>query len=352
MKIKAYFIAILISIIATSSCSLTNEQLYETKSFYFEDKGDSLSAVLNVPKGIDLTKPFPLLIFVHGDGATNADNFGYYTYIWNILAENGIASMSWNKKGVEGSSGNWLTQSMLNRAEEVVSAIESIQEEHDQQFSSIGLIGFSQGAWVLPKVSTISKYPHYMISVSGAINWKRQSNYLTKKRLAGMAKNDKEIARAIEDNKESFTLFENSYAEYLLDAEKKCAELAQEDCAVISPDRFNFIKKNINSDNSADLINIEHPVFAMFGEDDLNVDSHESYTVFDSIFSKSKAQNFKIKMYPKASHGLLKSDQFNKLDPGLWFLMKMDFYGKDAFADEVLNDMVDFALKHKTPQDK
>ena len=352
MKIKAYFIIILISIIATSSCSLTNEQLYETKSFYFEDKGDSLSAVLNVPKGIDLTEPFPLLVFVHGDGENNANNFGYYNYIWNILAENGIASMSWNKKGVEGSSGNWLNQSMLNRAEEVVSAIDAIQEDPNQQFSSIGLIGFSQGAWVLPKVSTISKYPDYMISVSGAINWKRQSNYLTKIRLARMGKNDKEIAQGIKDNIESFILFENSYAEYLVDAEKKCAELEQEDCAVISPDRFNFIKKNINSDNSAELINIEYPVFAMFGEDDLNVDSHESYTVFDSIFSKSNAQNFKIKMYPKAGHALLKSDQFNKLDIGLWFLLKMDFYGKDAFADEVLNDIVEFALKQKVPQDK
>lgn len=348
MKNRAYYIIflfyslILIIVITSSSWTSINEPLYKTKSFYFEDKGDSISAVINYPNDVDLTKPFPLLIFVHGDGPTNADNFGYYTLMWEILAKNGIATMSWNKKGVENSSGNWLNQSMLNRAEEVLSAIDAINKKNVDQFSSIGLIGFSQAGWVLPKVAIGSKYPDYMIFVSSAINWKKQSNYLTKIRLEGLDKNNAEIIKAIAANKTSFSLFEKSYEEYLFQTKKTCEELEQKDCIIMSSDRFYFIKKNINSDNSRDLEGVTCPIFAMFGEDDLNVDSHESYAVFQKILSNSNHQNYKLKMYPNATHGLLKSNHFNTIDPGIWFLLKMNFLGGNAFVENVLQDMVQF----------
>jgi hypothetical protein len=154
-----FYSLILIIVITSSSWTLIDKKLDTTASFYYEDKGDSISAVINFPTHIDRTKPFPVLIFVHVDGATNADNFGYYTHMWEIFAKNEIATMSWNKKGVENSSGNSLNQSMLNNAEEVLSEIDAIHEKNVSQFSSIGLIGVSQAGWVLPKFSLLSNYP-------------------------------------------------------------------------------------------------------------------------------------------------------------------------------------------------
>jgi len=344
---KKYYFGILIILSISIFLMLMEDQYYEIKTFNFNDKGDNISAVLNIPENIEATKPIPLIVFVHGDGETNADSFEYYSYMWNLFAKNGIATLSWDKKGVEGSSGNWLEQTMLNRAEEIVSAIDAIKLKNEYSFSSIGLIGFSQAGWVLPKVSLISEYPDYVISVSSAINWKRQSNYLTRKRLERLGKNDYEIDKAIEENEKSFILFEKTYEDYISHTEKNCKELEHNDCSVMSLDRFNFIRKNINSDNTKDIGNIQYPIFGLFGEDDVNVNSRESYNVFKKIFSKTNPLNYHLKMYPNATHSLLKSDKFNAPTPGIGSWLKMKYYGKNAFAKNVLDDMVEFILKQK-----
>ena len=129
-----FYSLILIIVITSSSWTLIDKKLDTTASFYYEDKGDSISAVINFPTHIDRTKPFPVLIFVHVDGATNADNFGYYTHMWEIFAKNEIATMSWNKKGVENSSGNLLNQSMLNNAEEVLYEIDEYMKKMSANF--------------------------------------------------------------------------------------------------------------------------------------------------------------------------------------------------------------------------
>jgi hypothetical protein len=39
----------------------------------------------------------------------------------------------------------------------------------------------------------------------------------------------------------------------------------------------------------------------MFGEDDLNVDTHDSYAVFQKTLANLNHQNYKLKMYPNTT---------------------------------------------------
>lgn len=74
----------------------------------FESNGNQLTATLALPPN---DKAVGMAVFISGDGPIDADNqdIGYWP-IWEAFADAGWASLSWDKPGVGGSSGNWLDQ--------------------------------------------------------------------------------------------------------------------------------------------------------------------------------------------------------------------------------------------------
>jgi dienelactone hydrolase len=300
---------------------------YQSQVIQFQFQSDTIEGVVNLPKKkYSIEKNIPLVIFVHGDGELERDAYGYYQAIWDELAKKGIASMSWDKKGIGKSTGKWLNQSMEDRANEVIAAIEFIQADTRFDFSSIGLIGFSQAGWVLPKVATLSDFPDFIISVSGAINWKRQSNYLTRTRMELEGANEATVEAKVRQNEIDFNIYnnENTYLEYVAYQKEQCKNEKEENCDFMSEERFCFVKKNISSDAEEDLKNIRCPIFGVFGAEDLNVDFKESYQTYERIFLNNNTNNYQLKIYKKATHSLLK------------------LFGKRAFAKEVLNDISQF----------
>ncbi|MFC8760044.1 alpha/beta hydrolase family protein [Streptomyces sp. NPDC057193] len=83
--------------------------------------GRTLHAVLALPERGE--GPFPLVVFVHGDGPVDATHDGFYRPMWESFARAGYASLSWNKPGVGGAPGDWLDQTMEDRAREAAAAI-------------------------------------------------------------------------------------------------------------------------------------------------------------------------------------------------------------------------------------
>ncbi len=321
----------------------TNQnRLYKRKAISFLSMEDTLSGYINVPKVQDRKKDI-LLIFVHGDGKLSNNAFGYYKPIWKTLAKEGIHTMSWDKKGIGLSTGNWLSQSMSDRATEVIDAINYIESDSNYQFSTIGLIGFSQAGWVLPKVAVQSPNVDFIISCSGAINWKKQSNYLTTKRLEGEKRSPEYIKAAIERNQIEFGLFEQdkTYQDYLKYVNDK--NKSNRKSELLTRDRYYFIQKNINADATKELKKVQCPVMAIFGDKDLNVDYLESYQTYRRIFTDTLSMT---KIYPDATHGLLRYQFFDTSDPGTGFFIKLKLFGQKAFAKNVLEDICNFAIKN------
>jgi len=344
----AKIISIIIILLIAMSFFLC-ETNYQSQIINFQFQSDTIKGVVNVPnKEYLLKEKMPLVIFVHGDGELERDAYGYYEHIWNELAKKGIASMSWDKKGIGQSTGKWLSQSMEDRANEVITAIDFVQTDTRFDFSSIGLIGFSQAGWVMPKVATLSKYPDFIISVSGAINWKRQSNYLTRTRMKLEGANQDAIEAEVRQNEIDFNLFNanSSYSDYVTYQKEQCKNEQEEACDFMSEERFYFVKKNILSDAEQDLKNIRCPIFGVFGAEDLNVDFEESHQTYERIFSTNNSDNYQLKIYPEAEHGLLKSNYFYDLHPGIGFLIKLELFGKQAFVKDVLGDISTFIIQN------
>jgi len=68
------------------------------------------------------------------------------------------------------------------------------------------------------------------------------------------------------------------------------------------------------------------------------------YQTFSRIFSQTNIGNFKLKIFDNATHGLLKSNHFNVLDPGVVFLLKFKLFGRRVFVKDVLSDISDFII--------
>lgn len=66
---------------------------------------------------------------VHGDGPQDRWSEGGYIPLVKFLVSQGIAVFSWDKPGVGNSTGNWLAQTMSDRAEEAVLALKKLREQ-------------------------------------------------------------------------------------------------------------------------------------------------------------------------------------------------------------------------------
>jgi len=82
-----------------------------------------LSGTLIMPK--DIIAP-PIAIIVHGDGAQDRFSNGGALPLISTLTDAGIGVFSWDKAGVGTSTGNWLNQTMDDRADEALAALQAV----------------------------------------------------------------------------------------------------------------------------------------------------------------------------------------------------------------------------------
>ncbi|WP_405680797.1 alpha/beta hydrolase [Streptomyces sp. NBC_00868] len=257
--------------------------------------GRTLDGVLALPeqgKG-----PFPLVVFIHGDGPVDATHDTFYRPIWESFARAGYASLSWNKPGVAGSSGDWLDQSMDDRAAEAVDAIAWARQRSDIDGGRIGLWGVSQAGWVLPKIAAKDRGVRFVIAVSPAANWHQQGRYNLLAELRRDGASDTEIAAALRRRETGLELLARgaSFEEYVR---------AVGDPQGMTAARWRFVSKNHTADASADLPALRGvPVLLVLAGHDVNVDVADTEAAYRRLLP---GPALRVGRYPDATHGLVK----------------------------------------------
>ncbi len=235
-----------------------------------------------------------VVLFVHGDGAQNATQDGGYKPLMERFAKQGFASVSWNKPGVNGSSGDWLNQSMDDRAKEVKDVIEWAEKQENVNTDQIILWGASQAGWVIPKVLQEREDITASILVAPAVNWLRQGQYYTKMKMKKEERTNQEISDKLKRDKEESDLIIGgaSYEEY----KQKTGDSS------MSEDRYSFVQKNISSDATEDIKKIKAPVFLIVAEKDENVDSEETVKIYKELLPSKQLQ---MKIIQGVEHSML-----------------------------------------------
>jgi dienelactone hydrolase len=291
--------------------------------------GHTLTGVLASPK--DGRKRHGLVVYVHGDGPVDATHDDGYQPLWEANAKAGYASLSWDKPGVDGAPGNWLDQSMDDRADEAAAAIDWARARPDIDGDRIGLWGASQAGWVLPKVAARTPV-NFVIAVSPAINWLRQGRYnlLAELRADGASASRTKAAIARSDTIRRLLERHATFEEYV--------RTMGGDADGMTADRWGFISKNHTADATRDLGALRGvPVLLTLAGHDINVDTADTERVYRTVLEASGALT--VKRYPDAAHSLLKqSIEQSDLKTTLTAL----FSPRSLFADGFLGDQRQF----------
>ncbi|MFD9304085.1 alpha/beta hydrolase family protein [Streptomyces sp. NPDC060048] len=258
--------------------------------------GHTLNGVLATPR--DGRKRHGLVVYVHGDGPVNATHDDGYKPMWEANAEAGYASLSWDKPGVAGAPGDWLGQSMDDRADEAAAAVAWARARPDIDGDRIGLWGASQAGWVLPKVAARAPVS-FVIAVSPAINWLQQGRYnlLAELRADGASAARTEEAIAESDTTRRLLERRATFAEYVA--------AKGGDADGMTAGRWGFISKNYTSDATQDLRALRGiPVLLTLAGHDINVDTADTERVYRHVLDAGGAMT--LERYPDATHSLLK----------------------------------------------
>lgn len=285
----------------------------------------------------------PVVLLVHGDGPQDRWADGGYLPLVNTLLDAGISVFSWDKPGVGASSGTWLHQSMQDRADETAAALAAVRQVPEVEGRSIGLLGFSQAGWVLPRVPAQAEDVSFLVLIGGAINWQAQGRYYATIRLQREGRTPPEIAAELNRQAAAHRVWfggDTTYEAYL--AEERAAGRAEDQ--ILSEDRFRFARLNYREDARNDIAGLTLPVLVLSGAEDLNADPYETVSVWRSRLEGVHPRS-RFRVVPKATHALLSANLYNYQLPDQWPLSAQVRYilsGRDAFAADVLDTLTDW----------
>ncbi len=304
-----------------------SEYRQETISFIAGDQ--ELVGTLILPQA---NESMPIAIFVHGDGAQDRFSSSSYLPLMSALLDSGIGIYSWDKAGVGESSGNWLHQSMTDRANEVLAAHAAIRQATTSTGNSIGFIGFSQAGWVLPKVANKLTQDTFFVLFGGATNWQKQAAYFASVRLRNEGYSENEIHTQLQHQATlNKTIFDKpvSYERYL--------DLTNE-IDPMNVDRYYFVANNYKSDSTEELSGVVHPILVLLGNEDLNVEVQREAHIFENTLANGNPDS-DVVLWPGATHGLAKARWFNYQLPSQipWYAnLYALFAGRHLYAPGVL----------------
>lgn len=135
----------------------------------FESQGDSLAGSILKPK-----KPFAAVVIVHGSDPVKRE-----MKFAKLLAKEGIAVLTYDKRGVGESGGVYVGPSVgtnnidstnLNLlSHDASAAINTFRTYLKTKKIPIGLIGFSQAGWIIPLTAEKNNYVNFMVIFSGPV---------------------------------------------------------------------------------------------------------------------------------------------------------------------------------------
>ena len=350
--------------------SSSDESSWVEEEVTFSFGADELYGVLTLPPG---EGPHPAIVLVSGSGGPDGDRAGATSRTFvdhsHRLALDGFAALRYDPPGVGRSTGDVGLPSLEARVEETVAALSLLRSSPMVDADRVGLLGFSQGPWVM--AMTAVRHPDdvaFLISVVGSgqsVARQQVHGIEAQSRAAGLAEDDVtravlfgrllidwqlidpmfreeneadalalgdgpwtglmdlvydsgdqdpvaglgigiEIMRSVQDEPWAGALYLREL--YIPQFESIPSDITTEQLAAIQA----VTDHNLRVDPGEFLTEVQTPMLAFFGEDDLNVDSEKSAALYEQYLSEAGNDDFTIVVIPDVGHGITTAT------PGYW----------------------------------
>ena len=129
----------------------------------FNSGSVTLSGRLSRPAS---ASPVPAVVLLHGSGQASRSTPGFGE-LENFFLLNGVATLRYDKRGVGESTGDWRVAGLRDLARDARAAMAQLSRTEGIDARRIGVLGFSQGAWVALLAAKGNPDVSFVILLSG-----------------------------------------------------------------------------------------------------------------------------------------------------------------------------------------
>ncbi|MFJ4912327.1 alpha/beta hydrolase family protein [Streptomyces sp. NPDC088726] len=273
-----------------------------------------LAGSLRMPVDADLAVAG--VVLVGGSGPTDRDNGTYFPPIQRHLAEAGFAVLSYDKRGVGQSSGDWRAATMDDLAADAVAALGFLRARPEVRPQAVGLFGHSEGGWVALRASAgRGDLPWVVTSSCPGVSPAEQERYALGNHLKGLHGEGHPEVRGTLD------LYDQLAEAGRRNADFSTAQQLVDDAGAppglayywgdVDERLWSFLKRKQDHDPTPDLLRLRCPHLALFGGADPTVPVADSIRVFASAACHSarlQRAALTVEVFPGGDHRLRAAD--------------------------------------------
>ena len=257
----------------------------QREAFFIEVDGINLEAELFIPNGGVEQKA--AVVFSPGSGDSLYQNYAWgfiETYILDVFLSRDMAVLLINKRGMGQSESLYTASSIEGRGDDVNAAVQAIQAHPSIDAGNIGLVGHSEGGWVVAYAAAQNPDVAFFISLAGPT--------ITRMEQATDMYSYEAICSGLEGQE---------YDEYLEKRVKK-TEIGMKIGEVTNFGLLGFDYRSMSFAPRASLQAIQSPGLYIFGENDILVIPFLNIERMEEIFDGSVPENLSIAVAEDATH--------------------------------------------------
>jgi dipeptidyl aminopeptidase/acylaminoacyl peptidase len=254
----------------------------------------------------------PALVVVHGSGPNDRRN-AWARMIGALFVERGIAVLLTDKRGSGASRGDWRTAGFDELAGDALAGVAALRARDDVDATRVGLLGLSQGGWIVPLAAARSPDVAFVVDLVGAsVSYAEQTFH----EMANTAR----ASGLDEDATRTVLALHRATGRYLAGGDWEAyarvrAAAMRTPAAKIaegypgSPDApiWTFLRKVSAFDPLAYWAVLEQPVLVVYGAEDErdNVPVAESERRLRFAFERADKRNHTVAVIPGVGHSLM-----------------------------------------------
>lgn len=248
------------------------------------------------------------VVMVGGSGASDRDNDTYFPPIRRHLVDAGIAVLSYDKRGVGASTGDWRDATMDDLAGDALAALGFLHAQPGMRAGAVGLFGHSEGGWVVLRAAARHDVPWVITNSCPGMTPAAQDRHALANALRRSAATTQQVDGTL-------TLYDR-----LIEAGRNDAGFAEVTRLVDAIDKphafagfwddmeerlWEFQKRKQDHDPLLDALRLRCPHLAIFGGADELVPVADSVHLFSATACRSdrhRGATLTVEVFPGADH--------------------------------------------------
>ena len=247
------------------------------------------------------------VVLVGGSGPTDRDNGTYFPPIREYLVAAGIAVLSYDKRGVGPSSGDWLDSTLDDLAADATAALAFLCAQPGVQAGTAGLLGHSEGGWVaLRAAAGRDDVPWVITSGCPGMTPAAQERHTLAGALRRAGEQDPDRMLALFDRLIEAGRRDDDYAEAArIVSSARPSQAFLDYWSDMDQRLWEFLKRSQDHDPVPDALRLRCPHLAVFGGADELVSVADSTRLFSAAAchpGRDHRAALTVEVFPGASH--------------------------------------------------